>query len=58
MHPIAYAVPVLGVLALLYTFVMSGWVAKQDAGNERMSTIAGYIADGARAFLNAVGFQW
>ncbi|HEX8670455.1 MAG TPA: sodium-translocating pyrophosphatase, partial [Longimicrobium sp.] len=53
MHPIAYAVPALGVLALVYTFVMSGWVSKQDAGNERMSTIAGYIADGARAFLNA-----
>jgi K(+)-stimulated pyrophosphate-energized sodium pump len=53
MQSIAYAVPVLGVLALVYTFVMSGWVSKQDAGNERMSTIAGYIADGARAFLNA-----
>ncbi|CAA9303745.1 MAG: Pyrophosphate-energized proton pump [uncultured Gemmatimonadetes bacterium] len=53
MQSIAYAVPILGVLALLYTFVMSGWVSKQDAGNERMSTIAGYIADGALAFLKA-----
>jgi K(+)-stimulated pyrophosphate-energized sodium pump len=53
MQSIAYAVPILGVLALVYTFVMSGWVTKQDAGNERMSTIAGYIADGALAFLKA-----
>ncbi len=53
MQSIAYAVPILGVLALLYTFVMSGWVTRQDAGNERMKTIAGYIADGALAFLKA-----
>jgi K(+)-stimulated pyrophosphate-energized sodium pump len=53
MQSIAYAVPILGVLALVYTFVMSGWVTRQDAGNERMSTIAGYIADGALAFLKA-----
>jgi K(+)-stimulated pyrophosphate-energized sodium pump len=53
MHPIAYAVPVFGVLALLYTLWRSAWVTRQDAGTERMSTIAGHIADGARAFLNA-----
>ncbi|HYW08995.1 MAG TPA: sodium-translocating pyrophosphatase, partial [Longimicrobium sp.] len=53
MHPIAYAVPVLGLLALVYTFVRSQWVARQDPGTERMRTIAGYIADGAVAFLKA-----
>ncbi|HEX2079162.1 MAG TPA: V-type H(+)-translocating pyrophosphatase, partial [Longimicrobium sp.] len=53
MHPIAYAVPAFGLLALLYTFWRSGWVARQDAGNERMSTIARHIADGALAFLKA-----
>ena len=53
MTPVLYAVPVLGLLALLYTWVRAGWVAKQDAGDERMRTIAGYIADGAIAFLKA-----
>jgi K(+)-stimulated pyrophosphate-energized sodium pump len=53
MHPIAYAVPVFGVLALLYTLWRSAWVTRQDAGNERMGTIAKHIADGALAFLKA-----
>lgn len=48
-----WLVPIFGVLALLYTFVQSNWVAKQDAGNERMKTISGHIADGAMAFLKA-----
>jgi K(+)-stimulated pyrophosphate-energized sodium pump len=48
-----YVVPALGVLALLYTWVRAGWVSRQDAGDERMRTIAGYIADGAIAFLRA-----
>ena len=53
MMNVLYAVPALGVLALLYTWVRSGWVSRQDAGDERMRTIAGYIADGAIAFLRA-----
>ncbi|HEX6911047.1 MAG TPA: sodium-translocating pyrophosphatase [Longimicrobium sp.] len=53
MHPIAYAIPVFGVLALLYTLWRSAWVTRQDAGTERMSSIAGHIADGALAFLKA-----
>ena len=48
-----YAVPLFGVIALLYTFIQSAWVEKQPAGNERMKEIAGYIADGAMAFLKA-----
>jgi len=53
MPPIVYAVPALGLLALLYTWLRAGWVARQDAGDEKMRTIAGYIADGAIAFLKA-----
>ncbi|MCR5887047.1 sodium-translocating pyrophosphatase [Hymenobacter sp. J193] len=53
MTPFLYVVPALGVLALLYTWLRSGWVSRQDAGDERMRTIAGYIADGAIAFLRA-----
>ncbi len=48
-----YLVPAFGVLALLYTFIKSAWVTKQDAGNARMTEIAKYIAEGAMAFLKA-----
>jgi K(+)-stimulated pyrophosphate-energized sodium pump len=48
-----YAIPALGLLALLYTWLRAGWVARQDAGDAKMQTIAGYIADGAIAFLKA-----
>ncbi len=50
---ITYAVPALGVLALLYTFWKSSWVSKQEVGGEKMSFIAKNIADGAMAFLRA-----
>ena len=53
MPPIVYAVPALGLLALLYTWLRAGWVARQDAGDAKMQTIAGHIADGAIAFLRA-----
>ncbi|QIY90118.1 sodium-translocating pyrophosphatase [Chryseobacterium gallinarum] len=46
-------VPIFGVVALLYTFFQSNWVNKQNAGNEKMKTISGHIADGAMAFLKA-----
>ncbi|TAE49839.1 MAG: sodium-translocating pyrophosphatase [Cytophagales bacterium] len=43
----------MGVLSLIFTFVKSAWVAKQDAGNERMIKISNSIAEGAMAFLRA-----
>ncbi|WP_454045958.1 sodium-translocating pyrophosphatase [Chryseobacterium sp. Marseille-Q8038] len=46
-------VPIFGVIALLYTFLQSNWVNKQNAGNEKMKIISGHIADGAMAFLKA-----
>lgn len=46
-------VPLLGLVALVYTFLQSRWVSKQDAGNEKMRLISGHIADGAMAFLKA-----
>ena len=48
-----YAVPVMGVVGLLYTLIKFNWVSKQDAGNERMKEISTYIAEGAMAFLKA-----
>lgn len=50
---IIYAIPVFGVLALLYTLWRSAWVNKQEVGTERMARIAKNIADGAMAFLKA-----
>ena len=53
MTPLFYLVPGFGILALLYTFIKSAWVTKQEAGNDRMKEIAQYIAEGAMAFLKA-----
>jgi K(+)-stimulated pyrophosphate-energized sodium pump len=33
--------------------IKSAWVTKQDAGDAKMTELAGYIADGAMAFLKA-----
>jgi len=46
-------IPILGTIGLLYTFIKSSWVAKQDVGTERMAVIAKNISDGAMAFLKA-----
>jgi K(+)-stimulated pyrophosphate-energized sodium pump len=53
MNYLLYVIPVFGLLALLYTYFKSNWVTRQDAGDARMKEIAGYIADGAMAFLRA-----
>jgi len=50
---IKLAVPVMGVIALLYTFWRSACVSKQEVGTEKMGKIAQHIADGAMAFLKA-----
>ena len=46
-------IPVFGIIALVYTFLQSNWVSRQDAGTERMKEISGYISDGAMAFLHS-----
>lgn len=51
MESIMYLIPLMGLLALIYSFVKNSWITKQDAGNEKMIEIAGYIRDGAIAFL-------
>jgi K(+)-stimulated pyrophosphate-energized sodium pump len=48
-----YAVPACGALALLYAFITTAWISKQDPGNERMTKIAEQIFRGAMAFLAA-----
>ena len=48
-----YLIPLLGVVGILVMLSKSAWVTKQDAGDENMRTLSGYIADGAMAFLRA-----
>jgi len=50
---ITYALPIFGLVALLYTFWKSSWVSKQDMGTDKMASIAKNIAEGAMAFLKA-----
>jgi K(+)-stimulated pyrophosphate-energized sodium pump len=50
---IIYLVPVLGIIGLIVMAIKSAWVSKQDAGDKNMQELAGYIADGAMAFLKA-----
>ncbi|MFN0139167.1 MAG: sodium-translocating pyrophosphatase [Pyrinomonadaceae bacterium] len=50
---VIYLVPALGIFGLLVMAYKSAWVSKQDAGDDKMQELAGYIADGAMAFLKA-----
>ena len=50
---ILYIVPVLGLAGLVTMIFKALWVAKQNAGEDNMKQLAGYIADGALAFLKA-----
>ena len=53
MEQIIYLLPIAGLVALAYSFVTTGWIGKQDAGNTVMKTIAEQISKGAMAFLAA-----
>ncbi|MCB0778173.1 MAG: sodium/proton-translocating pyrophosphatase, partial [Flavobacteriales bacterium] len=48
-----YYIPALGVLGLVVMIAKAAWVSKQDAGDANMQQLAGYIANGASAFLKA-----
>ncbi len=48
-----YLIPAMGVFGIIVMAVKSAWVTKQDAGDENMQRLSGYIADGAMAFLKA-----
>ena len=50
---VIYLVPALGILGLLVMAIKAAWVSKQDPGDKNMQELAGYIADGALAFLKA-----
>lgn len=42
---------VSGIIALFFAFFLAKGISKQDAGNERMKEIAGYIEEGSMTFL-------
>lgn len=50
---ILYLIPALGIFGLVVMAFKSSWVSKQAAGEENMVELAGYIAEGAMAFLKA-----
>src|SRR5665647_165147 len=53
MDKLIYVVPFLGLFGLVIMAFKFAWVSKQDAGDKNMQELAGYIADGAMAFLKA-----
>ncbi|MEX0906046.1 MAG: sodium-translocating pyrophosphatase [Balneolaceae bacterium] len=52
-NTILYLIPVAGLVALLFTYLRTQWVTKQDAGTEKMVRISENISRGAMAFLKA-----
>jgi len=51
MAQLIYIIPIMGLVALLYSFIKSRWISKQSTGTEKMTTISKHIQDGAIAFL-------
>ena len=43
--------PVAAAVGLIVAFLLAGWIGKADEGTDRMKEIAGYIREGAMAFL-------
>ena len=53
MELLTYAIPAVGIVALLFAFMLSMKIKKQSPGNERMQEISSAIHEGAKAFLFA-----
>ncbi|SCZ03746.1 sodium-translocating pyrophosphatase [Alkaliphilus peptidifermentans] len=43
--------PIVGVIALIFAYILTNKINNVDAGNERMKEIASYIQEGSMAFL-------
>jgi K(+)-stimulated pyrophosphate-energized sodium pump len=52
MNNIPLICTLVGVVGVLYSFIIAGIVKSAPAGNEKMQEIAGAIAEGAIAYLN------
>ena len=53
MENLIYILPLFGIIGLIYMAVLAAWVRKQDAGESKMQKLAGYVKEGALAFLKA-----
>ncbi|NQX92939.1 MAG: sodium/proton-translocating pyrophosphatase, partial [Flavobacteriales bacterium] len=53
MDKIIYLPIAFGIIGLIYMLILSSWVKKQDAGEPNMKKLAGFIKQGALAFLKA-----
>ena len=51
MSTLAILVPIAALVGLIVAYALAAWIGKLDEGNERMKEIAGYIREGAMAFL-------
>ncbi|MDF2656861.1 MAG: sodium-translocating pyrophosphatase [Bacillota bacterium] len=51
MNVLAVLAPVAAIIALIFAYGLSSWIGKMDEGTDRMREIAGYIREGAMAFL-------
>ena len=46
-----YVVPITGLMGLIFAWYKASWIDRQEAGTDRMKEIAGYVQEGAMAFL-------
>lgn len=46
-----YVAPIAALVGLIVAFCLASWISKADEGTDRMKEIAGYIREGAMAFL-------
>ncbi len=53
MESLIYIIPLFGVVALLFTYIRTSWISKQEVGTEKMGRISDHITRGAMAFLKA-----
>lgn len=53
MENLIYLVPLLAIVGLIVMAVKASWVNKQDAGTDKMKSLADHIREGALAFLSA-----
>ncbi len=52
-NTLIYLIPFIGLIAIAFTIVRAMWIRRQPKGNDKMIRIAGYISDGAMAFIKA-----
>ncbi len=51
MNNFLYLLPLIGVIGLVFAYLKSKWILKQNPGEKSMVEIASYIQEGAMAFL-------